>query len=304
MINTKFVKAFCEKTGKHFAVEVQKYGTHWEVVNVDELDAESASVSLSEVSQERFATHSNLLACPTCGSRLIGGCRCAKSKRCPTGYSFNCAYCEHFKIDYSLPSRAALARLGNKITTSQGIELKFVSFSNVQWNKFDNIRSHVNGRLSGYPHEPHHHVIAKESDIEFHGYNISAMDEGVYYDIDTNDTFDIECDVDTSGIKPHPGGCLYINFGLIQAMINQEGGEFILGGKPCCKVGSRFKMRLSLTSDGMFTVYINGQRKNGIKGTTQTRTRIIFGFKHDSHNCDLLSHATLKNIMMIHGTTR
>lgn len=307
MEGTKFVKARCKATGKYFALEVKKYGLSWRVVNVDELDADKARVVASEVKQARFETNDNLLACSGCGKRRIGGCGCARKRfNCSAdmGYKLDCAYCNKLEIDYSVPTRADLSDYRGEKVTVQGKEIKPITFSNVEWTRFDNINVHTNGRRHGYLHEPKVHVVLKEKNIEFHGYNISEMDEGVYYLIGARDDFDIECDVDTSGIRPHPGGHLYISFGLITANIDQNGGSFFLDGQAIASVGSRFKMRLALTDEGKYSIYINGALVGERVNPSQKRTKVIFGFKHQSHHCSELSHATLSGIKMMQGVAQ
>lgn len=178
---------------------------------------------------------------------------------------------------------------------SQIKRTKIVTFSNVEWKKFDNIRIHPSGAEYN---EPRIHVIANRDNIEFHGYNVSEMDEGVYYKIGRNDDFEIECDVDTTQIIPHPGGYFYISFGIISAMINETGGSFLLDNKKNARVGSRFTMKLSLTESGKYEVFINGEKQGEEFKATVAETKIVFGFKHDSHNCELLSHAYVKRIKM------
>lgn len=172
---------------------------------------------------------------------------------------------------------------------------KIVTFSNVRWQKFDHIRIHPSGAEYN---EPCVHVIANRDNIEFHGYNVSEMDEGVYYIINRNDDFEIECDVDTTHILPHPGGYFYISFGIITAMINQDGGKFLLNNTNIAQVGSSFRMKLSLTESGKYEVFINGIKKGEQFQSTSLETKIVFGFKHDSHNCKRLSHAYVNRIKM------
>lgn len=307
MENTKFVKARCRRTGKYFALEVKKFGLSWRVVNVDELAPDKARMIASEVKQGKFNTNDTLLPCSKCGGRRIGGCSCPQETyNCSADmeYHLDCAYCDCLEIDYSQPSRRATAGHEGKTVTVQGKEIRVVNFSNVEWEPFDNVKYHENGRLRGFFSEPRTHVKAKDEDIEFHGYNVSQMDEGVFYEIGENDDFEIECDVNTSGIMPHPGGYLYINFGLIRANIMQTGGTFYLGGHPCATVGNRFKMRLSLTNEGKYTVYIDGEKKGEKINPSQERTKIIFGFNHGPHCCSSLSHATLSNIKMTQGVAQ
>ena len=299
----KFIKAFCSKTKNYFGLELSKEGSEWKVVNFDSLDKEKAKVMVSLVMQDKYYTADNLLPCSGCGSRLVSGCSCAERHvrcRIDTPYNFNCVYCKNLVIDYSFPSHSDVRSYrGDKIMV-QGKEVKMVDFGNVDWKKFDNIQNHPNGRTSGYPFEPTVHVEAKKTDIEFHGYNISQMDEGVYYEIGSKDDFIIECDVDTSTIRPHPGGNLYVAFGLIAANIALEGGSFLLGGREVAKVGSRFKMRLSVTDGGVYEIYINGKKVGEQVSQATGKIKITFGFTHAAHHCNELSHAYLKDIKMIH----
>ena len=305
MTDTKFLKAYCSKTGRYVGLEVKQVGSVWKVVNVIELSADEARVVSSEVKQATFETNSNLIACRSCGSRRVGGCGCAPRRhQCSKDmrYQFDCVYCEHLNIDYSLPTRTAVSGLkSDSVVLSQGKEVKVITFSNVEWTKFDNIKYHQDG--SCYK-EPQDHVIANEESIEFHGYNISKMDEGVYYVIGKNDDFEIECDVDTSTIKPHPGGEFYVSFGLIEARISETGGQFYLDGKPVAQVGSQFNMKLSLTEGGKYEIFINGKKCGSIYKTVWKDTKITFGFSHDSHHCELLSHAYITGIKMKQGVSQ
>ena len=305
MENTKIVKAYCSEIKRYFLLEVKQFGSTWKVVDMTlPKSDEERELVVTEVRQDSFYTNSNLLACTTCGSRKVGGCSCLRKKQSCSpkmGYKFDCIYCDKLKIDYSMPSRSVLEKYkeGDTITLAQGKEVKIVNFSNVEWKKFDNINYHTPAPMYN---EPTEHVIASEENIEFHGYNISAMDEGVYYEIGKNDDFEIECNVDTSTIKPHPGGCFYINFGLITAEISLDGGSFYLQGKHLASVKSKFKMKLSRV-DGNYIVEINNKIIEDIseKGS---KIKVVFGFRHEGHHCSLLSHAYLKNIVMVHGISR
>ena len=304
MAETKFVKAFCSKARRYLALEVKQVGSEWRIVNVDDLAPEDAAVLATQVKQDHFETHDTVLACRKCGGRRLGGCACPPTlHECAPAmkYQFDCVYCKHLKVDYSVPSRSATAGRVGKTVTVQGKEVRVVTFSNVEWKKFDRIVSHTLGYGNGYPSEPRVHVVAEKEKIEFHGYNISAMDEGVYYDIGKEDDFSIECDVNTSTILPHPGGCLYITFGLINAEITQDGGSFQIDGQSVASVGSRFRMRLSLSEEGKYEVFIDGNRRGSKFQAVTGETRITFGFRHGAHNCNSLSHASLKDIKMAQG---
>lgn len=303
MFETKLVKAVCNRTGKHYGLEVAQIGGIWKVVNAIEMSDKEAKMVASEVKQASFDTNKNLLPCGKCGSRRIGGCSCIKSStRCSHDmkYNFQCIYCNEMKLDYSVPTRADLGGMkdGDKIVLVQGKEMKVVTFSNVEWTKFDNLQYHEDGSAF---REPKVHVIANEENIAFHGYNISAMDEGVYYEIPAGDDFNINCDVDTSTISPHPGGYLYIKCGIIEARLTQYGGSFMLNGRNVGSVGARFNMTLSLTEGGRYSVSVDGRLLGEEFIQTRGNTRITFGFSHESHYCELLSHAYLKNIKMAQG---
>lgn len=127
-METKFVKAYCDKAKQYFALEVKKFGSAWKVTNVTHLSAEEAKLTATEVEQSSFETNNNLIPCFGCKSRKVGGCTCAKRKnQCTPGmkYQFNCVYCNQLKIDYSLPTMdgAQGARAGEKVTLSQGQEV-------------------------------------------------------------------------------------------------------------------------------------------------------------------------------------
>lgn len=303
MSDTKFVKAYCKKTKQYMALEAKKIGSEWKVVNMTFLSDYDGKILTSEIKQDKFYTNENLLPCYKCGGREVGGCNCAPKQSgisCTKGmkYNFNCVYCDNLEIDYSI--NGSKSKQDKKTVTIQGKEVKIVTFSNVTWTKFDNIKNHPHEPYT-YPNEPKIHVIANNENIEFHGYNISEMDEGVYYMIGEDDDFEIECDVDTSTIKPHPGGCFYVSFGLISAEIFLEGGKFFLNGQEVASVGSNFSMKLSLTDKGKYEIFINNRLVGSSFKEVTSKTKITFGFKHGSHHCYMLSHAYIKNIKMKQG---
>ncbi len=302
MEGTKFVKAKCKKTGQYYGLEVLQVDGAWKVVNVDLLETDKAQAVASEIKQDYFETHTSLVACRSCQGRRVGGCACPpKGTKCTKNmsYNFQCTYCTEFTIDYSIPSGRGVVK--EKIEV-QGKEIKPITFSNVKWKKFDKIVFHQPGFTGGFK-EPLRHVIAKDDHIEFHGYCISQMNEGVYYVIGKNDDFIIECDVDTSTIQPHPGGHLYITFGLIKAEIMLEGGSFYLGEQKVARVDSKFNMKLSLTEEGKYEIFIDGKSKGTAFEKVKKSTKITFGFTHESHYCSSLSHAYLKNIKMIQAVS-
>lgn len=171
-----------------------------------------------------------------------------------------------------------------------------VTFNNVGWEKYDNVLVHPSGAEYN---EPEIHVAANEKNIEFHGYNVSNMDEGVMYAIGASDDFEIECDINTSTISPHPGGYLQISLGAISARLDQNGGDILLDGSVAASVGSKFHLNMSLTDGGHYEVKINGKKAGDIMRPAIGGADVIFGFVHGSHCCPLISHAYVSGITMM-----
>ena len=127
MENTKFLKAYCEKTKQHFGLEIKEFGGVWKVVNFINITSDEAKVMASEIKQASFVTNSNLQACKKCGKREVGGCSCPpKSATCQKNmkYNFQCVYCKNLKIDYTAPSVTQGRREGDTIRLSQGQVVK------------------------------------------------------------------------------------------------------------------------------------------------------------------------------------
>ena len=123
MENTKYLKAQCSLTRKHFCLEIKQFGREWKVVNFLEISADEAKVMTSEIRQAKFETNSTLLPCTKCKSRVVGGCAC-KTKGCQGGADFQCIYCKNMKIDYSDAARVSCYKDGETIKLSQGQEIK------------------------------------------------------------------------------------------------------------------------------------------------------------------------------------
>jgi len=186
-------------------------------------------------------------------------------------------------------------RRGRAVNKDVVHKYKAVTFSNVEWEKYDNISYHESGAQFN---EPAVHVRANEKAIEFHGYNVSKMDEGVYYTISADDDFEIECDINTSDIKPHPGGNVNITLGIITAKINQNGGNMVLDGNIIANVGAIFKLKMSVTNGGHYEIHINDKLGGNKDKLGLNNIEVRFGLEHDSHCCELLSHAYISNIEM------
>jgi hypothetical protein len=141
-------------------------------------------------------------------------------------------------------------------------------------------------------------LSAKEKDIEFHGYHVSAMDEGVTYDIKQGDDFEIDCNIDTSHIDTHPGGTVSISLGEITASLNEKGGDIKVGWKTMAKVGSKFRLKMSLTDGGHYELHVDGQKVGSKDAPVNGPVQVKFGLKHQSHYCNRLSHVYISNITM------
>lgn len=171
-----------------------------------------------------------------------------------------------------------------------------VTFDDVGWELFDNVSFH--SPAINY-NEPKIHVEASNKNIAFHGYNISQMNEGVRYTIASDDDFEISCNIDTSTIKPHPGGHLLISLGDLSASLDEHGGNIMFGGKNVFSVGSTFALEMSLR-EGNYIVKIDSNEVVNEKKQIMGAVDIEFCFQHDAHNCSSLSHAYVNNINMMH----
>lgn len=98
----KIVLAHCKKTGKHFCLEIKNINGREQVVNFLDLKKEEADVLSSDLIDGELSTAGSLIPCRHCGSRKVGGCRCAKMQRTcrvTDKYDFRCVYCEELEID-------------------------------------------------------------------------------------------------------------------------------------------------------------------------------------------------------------
>ena len=114
-----------------------------------------------------------------------------------------------------------------------------------------------------------------------------------------DDDFEIECDINTSTISPHPGGYLEISLGIITAHLTENGGDMLLDGVSVATVGPRFHLKMSLTEKGKYEVSIDGRVVGTKVKPSKTVVDIQFGFIHESHYCHLLSHAYVTDISMM-----
>ena len=189
-------------------------------------------------------------------------------------------------------------QLGAKRSQNLVHKYKSITFSNVEWAKYDNVSQHSYALSFAYI-EPKVHVIADEKKIEFHGYNVSEMNEGVRYTIEPYDDFEIECDINTSTISPHPGGYLEISLGLISAHLTENGGDILMDGISVATVAPRFHLKMSLTNGGQYDVEIDGRPVGSKYKESTSNVDVRFGFIHGSHFCEQLSHAYISDISML-----
>lgn len=196
-------------------------------------------------------------------------------------------------VSSSISSTEQLGILGGQTLAHK---YKAITFSNVKWEQFDKISNHPSGAEFN---EPKVHIIACEEKIEFHGYNISAMNEGVRYTIEDNDAFEIECDINTSTISPHPGGHLEINLGIISAQLNEHGGNILLDNVVVATVPSQFHLKMSLMNGGDYEIEVDGHCVGHKYCKSKGKIDVIFAFLHDSHYCSQLSHAYISDISMM-----
>lgn len=128
MAESKFLKAYCSKTGRYYGLEIKKFGSKWKVVNMISVSDDEGRLLSSEVEQPFFETNDNLLACHRCGNRKVGGCSCStRNHPCTKNmkYQFDCIYCSELKVDYSLPTASDVGgRAGGTVKLSQGQEVK------------------------------------------------------------------------------------------------------------------------------------------------------------------------------------
>ena len=193
----------------------------------------------------------------------------------------------------SISSTEQLGILGGQTLAHK---YKAITFSNVKWEQFDKISNHPSGAEFN---EPKVHIIACDENIEFHGYNIRAMNEGVRYTIEDNDAFEIECDINTSTISPHPGGHLEINLGIISAQLNEHGGNILLDNVVVATVPSQFHLKMSLMNGGDYEIEVDGHCVGHKYCKSKGKIDVIFAFLHDSHYCSQLSHAYISDISMM-----
>ncbi|MFR1973853.1 MAG: hypothetical protein ACLS3F_04395 [Oscillospiraceae bacterium] len=144
--------------------------------------------------------------------------------------------------------------------------------------------------------------LPTEKKIEFHGYNVSQMDEGVTYTIDGSDDFEIECNIDTSTIQPHPGGFLKILLGIISANLNENGGSILLEDEVVATVGSKFHLKMAISDGGHYEVFVDKKLAGSKYSPTSGGIDVTFGFEHEAHYCHILSHAYISNIDMMQRT--
>ena len=215
-------------------------------------------------------------------------------------------------VDNTMATTIRLSNPNSVFVTNSSI----VTFDNLEWTKYDNIKNHTycatNPRYN-WCTEPTDH--SKNTDISgttisFTGYNISPMNEGVYYDLEAGEGFTITDEINGNNIIPHPGGFLTVSIGDLSAKINTSNTVFYLKGKQVCKDASRktcstkrkFNLSMSKDTSGKYSLVVDGEewylgdQSDAVIG----ETRIDFNFQHGGHACSQLSKATISNIEMVY----
>ena len=126
MAERKILKAFCKKTNQNYILSVEKIGSEWKVIDFVDITANEAVALRCEVRQGKFETHTSLLPCRGCGSRVVSGCNCTSpNSKCKKGmYNFQCIYCKELKIDYSEAKATQGIKDGDIIRLAQGQVVK------------------------------------------------------------------------------------------------------------------------------------------------------------------------------------
>ena len=74
----QFIKAMCTKTGRYFGLRIEEEGGIKRCTDFYDERPEQAKALASTVDVPNLETAGSLRACFRCGSRKVGGCRCAK----------------------------------------------------------------------------------------------------------------------------------------------------------------------------------------------------------------------------------
>ena len=104
MEETKLLKAYCQKTGKKFILQLRKVGSAWKTVNFVDITEDDYGAMYSEMRVDSPQTADSLVPCEGCGKRNIGACSCPQricDCRSNAPYNFQCIYCNELKIEYS-----------------------------------------------------------------------------------------------------------------------------------------------------------------------------------------------------------
>lgn len=143
------------------------------------------------------------------------------------------------------------------------------------------------------------HVIVSDTNIRFLGYNMSEMSEGARYKINSTDYFQIEANINTSGILIHPeDGYFNIFLGAIKAELTGSGGTFTINGEEVARIRSgNFKMTLTKEGD-KYTVQINDDAPATRTVSSSGAQYVDFYFHHKAHSCEKLSNVYISNIKM------
>ena len=147
--------------------------------------------------------------------------------------------------------------------------------------------------------------------ITFLGYHQSAMDEGRYRDVNASKPIRIGFNIKSGYFVNHTDGRFFIKLGRISAEIGSSGGVFKQDaddnnfdgtGTELKKVDwDSFGVRL-IYENGKYTLFAGQKDYNDLtdsdvlatlSGAAADTIRIVFGFKHNSHGCNMRDEATI-----------
>ena len=132
----KIILAHCDMTRKYFALEAEKVGGKYEMVNFIDLEQSVYSKMHSEINGNEIQTSKKILPCTGCGTRKIASCNCApKRKQCrhEDPYDYQCIYCQNLTIDISTSGT------GKIVVTSCGCDdmAQVLGYMGLNYSLFD-----------------------------------------------------------------------------------------------------------------------------------------------------------------------
>ncbi len=180
------------------------------------------------------------------------------------------------------------------------------------WTYYDNIASHP---TSMYPDDALPHVIFEDNSdgtgtVTFHGYHVSAMDEGQYLDLDNETVVDIKLNAEGQFFVNHTNGTFHISIGPVSAAISSSGGDIQTAGTTISggHLGPKFGLWINY-DHGNYKIYASEAKdykdldESDLKSTytdpsDNGNIRITLGFTHVSHGCGQRDEAVIQGILI------